>query len=312
LRRRFACTFGKQKQPLIKTYTKADIVNALQGCGVQKGDTLFLSTRLFTLGKLYKANSKQALCEIIHEAIHEVIGDKGTLVAPTFSQQIGFHGLDYIHEETPCQTGIFGEYIRNLPKSIRSFHPVFSISAVGLKKEEICNQFSQSGFGYGSAMHNLFAQNAKAVCMGFDYYTGHIGSGLHVVETLYGVPYYFNKILDVKSYKDGTLSNKTFIANIRYREFGIEYSFNRIIDFMESNNHISSQKIGNGMMYACSFQDMLNDCINLLNEDIYAFLKSPPLWRKGTIPFDSVPDRISQEQAEATNWIGIGIGNGGT
>jgi len=262
------------------------------------------------LGQLEKAESKQALCKIIHEAIDEVIGDNGTLAVPTFSQQIGFHGLDYVHEETPCQTGIFSEYIRILPQSIRSFHPVFSISAVGLKKEDICNQFSQSGFGYGSAMHNLFAHNAKAVCMGFGYYTGYIVAGLHVIETLYGVPYFYNKILDLKSYKDGKLSKKTFVANIRYREFEIEYSFNRIIDFMESNNHISSQKIGDSMMYACSFEDMMNDGINLLNEDIYAFLKNPPTWSKGTIPFDSVPDEISQEEAANRNWIGIGISSG--
>lgn len=262
------------------------------------------------LGRMEKVQSKEDLCKNIHEAIEEVIGDEGTIAVPTFTQQIGFHGFDYVHEQTPSQTGIFSEYIRNLPQSIRSFHPVFSISAVGKNKEKICHQASQSGFGYGSAMHKLFTHGAKAISLGFGYYTGYIVSGLHVTESLYGVPYYYNKILDVKSYIDGKLSNKIFIANIRYREFGIEYSFKRIIDFMERNNHLTSQKVGNGFMYACSFQDMMSDCINLLNEDVYAFLKTPPTWKKGTIPFDSIPNRMPKEQSGNTNWIGIGLNSG--
>ena len=264
------------------------------------------------LGRMEKVQSKEDLCKNIHEAIGEVIGDEGTIAVPTFSQQIGSHGLNYVHEETPCQTGIFSEYIRNLPQSIRSFHPVFSISALGKNRDSICLQTGQSGFGYGSAMHKLFTHEAKAICMGFGYYTGYIVSALHSIETLYGVPYYYNKILDLKSYKDGKLSEKTFVANLRYRDFGIEYSFNRIIDFMESNNRISSQKIGGSMMYACSFVEMMKDGINLLNEDIYAFLKNPPTWSKGTIPFDSVPDEISQEEVANRNWIGIGISSGDT
>ena len=102
-----------------------------RSAGVARGDVVYLSTQLFGLGALRGAVDKQAYCAGFYDGVRTAIGSEGTLVVPTFTQQVGRFGLQFIHEETPSLTGIFGEHVRQLPGAMRSLHPVFSVSAIG-------------------------------------------------------------------------------------------------------------------------------------------------------------------------------------
>ena len=110
---------------------KKDLVNAFASVGLQEGDVVYLSTQLYGLGPLSDSLSRAEYLESIYDSLNVVIGSSGTLVVPTFTQQVARFGLPFNLEETESLTGVFGEYLRKRTDSVRSLHPVFSVAAVG-------------------------------------------------------------------------------------------------------------------------------------------------------------------------------------
>jgi aminoglycoside 3-N-acetyltransferase len=228
--------------------------------------------------------------EAIYSALHSVIESSGTLVVPTFTQQVGRFGLPFILEETESLTGIFGEYVRMRSDSVRSLHPVFSVAAVGLRAHEICDDVSTAAFGVDSAFDRMVRMDAKAVCMGFDYYSGHIVSLMHLVETAFAVPYYYNKLVYSPVFANGVLVARPFIINVKYINMNCSFDYKRYIDTLDHSGTIRTATIGRGEIHAVDARVMFDTGISLLKADLYAFLAHPPEFRKGEIPMDGPTD----------------------
>jgi len=287
------------------SYTKKDIRDALESVGVKNGDLIFLSISLFSIGTLKRCKTKTEFNQTYLDAILNVIGKKGTLVVPTYSQQVGRFGLPYIHEETPALTGVFPEFIRQHHDSIRSLHPVFSLTALGYCAEEICGDVSTSGFGANSAYDKMFKQGGHAICLGFDYESGHIVTGAHYIECSYGVPYYYNKIVRANVYRDGKRSDKVFTLNVHYIDFDIKYNFRGYVEAICRRNLLRSHPVGSSIMYSSLLEDQLKIGYELLSEDIYALLEHPPRWREGVIPFEGPGERFKGKDLRKVNWSGF-------
>lgn len=284
----------------MKHPTERDLANAFASIGLQEGDVVYLSTQLYGIGPLDRVSTREEYLEAVYSALRFVIGDRGTLVVPTFSQQVGRFGLPFILEETTSLTGIFGEYVRLHPTSVRSLHPVFSVTAIGPLAHDICSDISPVAFGTDSSFDRMVRANAKAVCLGFDYYSGHIVSLMHHVETMFAVPYYYNKLVESPVYAHGSLVGKPFVINVKYLEMDCNFDYSRYIDSLAQNGSIRSAKVGRGDFYAVDARVMFETGIRLLKEDMYAFLLHPPRFRKGMIPTDGPPDAM--ESAMTTNW----------
>lgn len=280
-----------------------DLADSFVSAGLQDGDVVYLSTQLFGIGLLKDAFSRQEYLEAIYTALVSVIGSKGTLVVPTFTQQVGRFGYPFILEETESLTGIFGEYVRMRPDSIRSLHPVFSVSAIGPQAQAICSDISPVAFGKDSAFDRLIDLGAKAVCIGFDYYSGHIVSLMHLVETSFAVPYYYNKLICSSVYVNNSLIKKPFVINVKYLGMNCEFDFKQYIDRLEQKGEIRAAEIGRGFVYAVDAKVMFDEGISLLKTDVYSFLTQTPTFRKGEIPLDGPPN--ASELGETQNWAGF-------
>ena len=304
MRRRYV-GFTSDKRCVVKTYSDKDIRDALEAAGVKKGDLIFFFVRLHTLGRIEGCTSKEAFCEAYLRAIFDVIGEKGTLVVPTYSQQIGRFGVPYDHKNTPTLCGVFSEFIRTYPSAVRSFHPVFSLTALGGHANEICGNVGVNAFGAKSAYDNLFKRGGHSICLGFEYATGHIVAGAHYIECSYGVPYYYNKIVQAEVYKDGKRCDKVFTINVRYLDFGVKNSYKKFIEELDGQGHVQSRPIGGGMLYSSDLKQQLEVGYELLSEDVYSFLESPPVWKEGDIPFEGPLKKLNAEDAEKMNWSGF-------
>ena len=289
----------------MKTYSIKDIKSALEAVGVKKGNLVFFFVRLHTLGKMDGCTSKEALGEAYLRAIFDVIGKKGTLVVPTYSQQVARFGIPYNHENTPTLCGVFSEFIRTYPGAIRSFHPVFSLTALGYHANEICGNVGVNAFGAKSAYDNLFKYDGHSICLGFRYEKGHIVTGAHYIECSYGVPYYYNKIVKAKVYKNGRCCDEIFTINVRYADFGIVNNYKRFVEEFDRQGFLCSCPVGNGMLYSSRLKQQLKVGYELLSEDVYSFLEHPPVWKEGAIPFEGPPERLSTQDAEKINWSGF-------
>lgn len=283
----------------MKHPTERDLVNAFASVGLQEGDIVYLSTQLYGLGPLESVSTRGEYLEAVYGALRSVIGDRGTLVVPTFSQQVGRFGLSFILEETTSLTGIFGEYVRLHPSSVRSLHPVFSVTAIGPLAHDICSDISPVAFGTDSSFDRMVRANAKAVCLGFDYYSGHIVSLMHHVETMFAVPYYYNKLVESPVYAQGSLVDKPFVINVKYLEMECNFDYSRYIDSLAKDGSIRSAKVGRGDFFAVDARVMFETGIRLLKEDMYAFLLHPPHFRKGMIPTDGPPEAMKSAMTKS-------------
>jgi aminoglycoside N3'-acetyltransferase len=290
----------------MKLPTKMDLADAFASVDLKDGDVVYLSSQLYGIGPLQGASSREEYLAAVYNALRSVIGHRGTLVVPTFTQQVGRFGLPFVLEETESLTGIFGEYVRMNPDSVRSLHPVFSVTAIGPLAHAICAEISPVAFGIDSSFDRMVSLGAKAVCMGFEYYSGHIVSLMHHVETVFAVPYYYNKLVESAVYARGVLIDKSFVINVKYLGMECHFEFSRYINSLKQSNSIRSTTIGRGDIHAVDGRTMFETGIKLLKENMYAFLSHPPRFRRGDIPRDGPPD--STKTPSGANWAGFQIG----
>lgn len=152
-------------------YTKEDIVSTLKSLGLGVGDAVFLHTNLGFFGRLKDAKSADDLCSAFYEAIISVIGTEGTIVVPSFTYSY-CHGELYDPENTASSMGLFAEWIRKHPASIRSLDPNFSVAALGTKAELLTSGNSVYAFGDDCFWERFVALNGK-IC-NFNYDAGTI------------------------------------------------------------------------------------------------------------------------------------------
>lgn len=267
-------------------YTPTELSEGFSAVGLTDGDTVYLSTQLYGLGRMIGATDKDDFLSKIFTAICAAIGRNGTLVVPTFTQQVGRIGLTYIHERTATMAGIFGQYILCRKDAVRSLHPIFSVAAIGPKKHQVCDDISPVAFGADSTFDRLAKMGAKAVCVGFDYYSGHIVSLMHYVETRFGVPYYYNKIVEADAYIGARKLEQTFIINVKYLNIAVEFDYHRYIDALGTRNMVRSAPVGGGFIYEVDVADMVEVGLSELKQDLHSFLAHPPAYKVGEPPLD--------------------------
>ncbi len=289
----------------MKTYTRQDVRKALADVGVGPGDTVFFTARMYTVGKLAGADTPDAFNAAYLDCLQETIGPTGTLVVPTYSQQVGRVGEAYHHETTPTMAGMFAEYVRTRPGAVRSFHPVFSLTALGPRAEAICGRVGASGFGARSAYDHLFRLGGKQLCLGFTYESGHIVTGAHHVEQSYGVPYYYNKILRAPVFRGGVPSDRVFVLNVMYRRFGLANDYHAYVAEVDRRGFLTRTALGEATLYASDLHSQREVGYDMLVENPYAFLARPPQWEPGEIPFEGAElGAAAAAQERPANWVG--------
>lgn len=163
----------------------SDLVDLLHALGISRGDTVVAHTALFSLGRIEKGLDGLA------EAFGRVIGPEGTLIAPTFTYSFRRSEVfDLLHSPTLKQVGLFGEYLRTRPDTVRSACPQFSFAALGPDAELTMRRTSPACFGAGSVFAGLFEQNVIFVGLGITYSNG-LPAFMHL-EHLAGVDYRYD------------------------------------------------------------------------------------------------------------------------
>ena len=169
-------------------YLKKDIVQSLADVGLKLGDTIFCHSNLGFFGKLKGGDSRERVYQIFKESIFEVIGDRGTLVVPTFSYSF-CNEQEFDIDNTPSVCGFFSEEVRKDSDSIRSLDANFSVSAIGDKANQLTENSSIYTFGEDSFWERFYKLKGKICNFNFD--SG--STFVHFVERELKVPYRFDK-----------------------------------------------------------------------------------------------------------------------
>ena len=264
----------------MKNYSIKDISRSLNKIPLKKGDCIYINPELFRFGKLINA-TKNNFYKIFYEIIRKKIGNSGTISINTFSFQVLRKKKIFNHEKTVTTSGEFSEFIRNLPGSVRSDHPVFSVCSIGRKKNIISKNNSWSNFGSGSPFQRFMSLNGKILNLGMDY---HLNPFFHVAEFNTGVPYLYNKLTRVKYYKNNKKINKDFVSTVRYLNLKLIGNHNKLKKKLKEIK-IYKSRLGQGYIYFYKVNDYYKVIKELLEKSFYNLHKKNIGFKKGFFPY---------------------------
>ena len=266
-------------------YSKKDIINSLKKVGLKKNDTIYLSFELYKFGNLKEAKSKNDYYKSFFDSINKIIGKKGTIAVNTYTFQTLRFGKKFDYKRTKCTSGEFSEYIRKRKGSLRSNHPVFSVSALGRHKKYICNNNSYHNYGYGSPYQKFLDLDGKLLNLGMDPC---FNPFFHVAEFLVGVPFYYNKLTKVKYEKNNFNIKKYFSSSERYLNLNItRWNKENLIKLkknMLKKNILNSADLGSSQLHLMSAREYMKEVLDFLVIDQFAFLNNLN-FKKGVMPF---------------------------
>jgi len=268
----------------MKSYNKKDIIKSLKKVGIKKGQTIYINAHLYRFGHLIDAKNKNEFFKIFYESILNVIGKNGTLAINTHTFQVLRHNKTFIHEKTRATSGEFAEFIRNRKGSLRSDHPVFSVTAIGKKKKLLCSNNSLHNYGNNSPFHRFLELNGKILNLGQD---PTFNPFLHIAEFLAGVPYFYNKLTKVRYFKNNKKINKYFSSSVRYLNLNIKWKkgkINSLKNKLIKNKVFKTENLGDGKIYLINAKKYTKTALRLLCKNQFEFIELPK-FKKNIIPY---------------------------
>ena len=132
----------------------------LKNGNINKNDRLIFHSDIRILYKdLIKKKFKFTLNDIADHFI-EYIGNKGTLIIPTFNFNF-CNGENFSIKNTKSQMGVLSEVFRKKAGKNRSWHPVYSFVIFGNIPMDYLNKKNYSAYGKSSLFHWLTLSDGK-------------------------------------------------------------------------------------------------------------------------------------------------------
>ena len=176
-------------------YNYNDIVTSLKKSGIKEGDTVFFTTGLGMIGiPPTDVNTQEKLNKIFFDAIKEVLGEKSTILVPTYSYTFGKSTITnpavFNPKTTTAEIGSFPNFFLKQPGVVRSLEPMMSIAGFGPRVKEFLDNRPPTSYGEGSTFSRLVKSDAKCCSIGLGpNWTPFI----HYADWLYQVPFRYDK-----------------------------------------------------------------------------------------------------------------------
>lgn len=232
-------------------YSYNDLREALSRLPLEQGDVIFTHSNLGFFGRPEGVSRSAQLCEMFFEAIMAVLGENGTLVVPAFTYSFprkqAFDPL-----RSPSAMGVFAEWVRCHPDSIRSEDPCYSVAAIGGDAASLVSNVPQNSFGDDSFFDRFYRAGGKVINMNFD-----AGSTLiHYVERKLAVPYRFDKTFGGMIAKNGKMYPASSTIWVRYlSDDALEFDSKPFNKLARESNVFQVESLGRGQIGVIAAQD---------------------------------------------------------
>lgn len=263
-----------------------DILRALRQVGIRKGDLLLVHSRLFTLGLVEDVQGASEVPAVYLRAFQEMLGDRGTLVVPTYTTSFGRLGKPFVLEESPSEMGLFSEQVRRTQGSRRSLHPIQSLTALGVQADRLTKDHPRWNVGHDTLWDRMLRLGGKIVTVGIP--GRQCMSFVHHVEFLACAPYLYHKILRGEVYARGVRVLDEFLAVVRFLELGVCYDLSRLETDLTRRSAIRRAPLGEDWVEAVPMEAVLETCAKGLGRDSYYLLKRKPSFIEGEVPCDGI------------------------
>jgi len=252
-------------------YDENDIKKSLNRIGLSKGDIIYCHSNIGLFGHIKNFISRDDVCSKFYNSIFNIIGDEGTLIVPTFTTHVPTSNIVFDKLTTPSNMGVFAEWIRMHPNSIRSYDPFYSFAAVGNDASYFFNNIPNNSFSKNSVFDRMLINDAKVLCF------NHPGcTFLHYVERELRVPYRFDKSFICEQIIDGKKVKQNWKIWVRYlSDDKLIHSPKKFVEFVKDKSIAKFSEMGRGeilaiptsMVFDSVKQGLQNDPWFLINAD---------------------------------------------
>jgi aminoglycoside 3-N-acetyltransferase len=237
--------------------TRADVVEGLRGVGLRPGQVVLVHSALRTVGHV------DGGAETVVAALLDVIGPRGTLVAPTFT---------FIHEveaqpiidpaADPSEMGAITEAVRRHPLARRSTAFRHSFAAIGRRAEVIASvDPALAPFDLRSAFGVMLALDTQVLLLGVTYANStshHFGEWMsdvsyrHQVQRLVRVRWADGAVVDqpMADYQPRPSGDGTYYGPR-------STDFNRLGRLLEERGSATVGVVGNAMARRFAMRDLI-------------------------------------------------------
>ena len=192
--------------------------------GIENGDLILLHTDIIRTLAIMKRKGYKPCVKVILDSFLEAVGEKGTLLVPTFNFDFT-KGVPFSITSTKSQMGALTEAARNHPNAVRTGHPVYSFCVLGGLSYKFEGLDNISGYGTDSSFAVLRELSGKIGVLDLD--ENNSMTFHHHIEEMMSVPYRYMKDFTGTYYdKFGNRSVKTYSIYVRNLELKVETSLN--------------------------------------------------------------------------------------
>lgn len=250
--------------------TYEQVLDVLRRVGVQPGDGLLVHTAIQFLGR------PQGGIGIYLQALSSALGlpDQGTLAVPAFN--FGFaKGQAYDPTRTPAEgMGVFPEFVRRQPNTLRTRHPMQSLAIIGKHAAELTQRDTPSAFDPGSAFERMLELDFKLLLLGADIQAASI---VHYSEQRANVPYRYWKSFEgmiITSHTDrpANASQQTCRMFVRDLDLDAHLDLHPIQYALQKKGQWAIANLNYGVVSACRLQDFVQAADELLAIDPWALV----------------------------------------
>lgn len=233
--------------------TQVDIVKGFRQTGLKAGDVVLVHSAMRTMGRVQGGPST------VVEALLEILGNRGTLVVPTFTFAHEAEEDPIIDSDNdPSEMGAITESVRKHPLALRSTALRHSFAAIGHRAEVITQvDPALSVFDLRSAFGVMLALNTQVVMLGMTYSSS---TSHHFAEWVCQVPYRQTIDLNVKvRQKDGTVVPQTMTDYQPHTYSGSRHpDFNCLGRMLEQRGLVRLTAIGNAAVRRFAMRDLVD------------------------------------------------------
>ena len=256
-------------------YQRQDVLTALHHLGIQKGDTLFIHSQLFSLGLPLNVENKEDFCHLFFEALKEVVGQEGTLIVPTFT-------YSYCKKEifdpltTPSTVGLFSNFVFHQKEVERSHNGIYSIAVWGRNKK-LYTQDNKNVFGSSGLYSKLFVQDrAFLLSIGLGLYGSF--TFIHAIEREVQSSYRYLKIFHGQLKLKGCFKKDLAFHFVRYLDSSLkDIKVDHFENLCLEKGILKKENLGKNFIQASSFNELSQESRIQLETHPYYFCPEKPV-----------------------------------
>lgn len=263
--------------------TQEEVVAALQTVGVRPDDGLLVHSAIQFLGPpvggidMYYQALRAVLEGARYPESQPASGNSsllsGTIAVPTFNFAFA-QGEPYDPQVTPSVgMGSFSEYVRQLPQSLRTTHPMQSLAVVGRHAVDLARRDTSSAFDPGSASERMLELDFKLLLLGADIQATAI---LHYSEQRASVPYRYWKDFSGQMKTTQGWEIRTYRMFVRDLDIDPKIELYPVQEILQERGQWSSVKLNYGHISLCHLVDFVAVVDEFLARDPWSLVTNRP------------------------------------